>query len=586
MSSPLKKLHGRKLMLCDVIYQKPSKKTEWSDYLTLLYRDLVTLKKEKLVIKEPTIKLYTVKEEFRTFKKARHFIENDKLTEREIKYKDVLFEIAKEAGPEAVEYYKSHGFKERKSLLKYPYCLGGDIPIETYYRTMWNNELGNDDKKSPSKIYLDIEVDQIDHDGSIARKGEVPVNAVTVVDDVTDNVYTFLLETNHLGGKYVNPQIPEFVKNQKEFMDLCHDNFDERYGKKDYKIYMFDNEIEMLIQLFRLINTLCRDFCLIWNMSFDIPYLLERLEKLGIDPSTVVCGKDFPVQSYYYYEDHRSFDFANKRDYFSCASNTHYSDQVINYAGLRKSQGAVKKVSLDAIGEKEIGAKKLDYHAEATIKTLPYVNYVLFVLYNINDVLLQQGIERKVKDVDNIYNIANVNNIGYTDTLKQTVTFRGLLYACLVAKDITLGHNVNFDNDQGSNKFKFDEDGELIRGDNDDDDDETFEGAINGDPLLNMANGLFMYGLPSKFLYGLVIDFDFSSMYPFSITAFNIFATTMIGKLIIAKYKPENNYDDDIGKEYIEDLIIGDLIHIGHKWHNLSTIDKLALKIKVRYNLS
>ena len=75
-------------------------------------------------------------------------------------------------------------------------------------------------------------------------------------------------------------------------------------------------------------------------------------------------------------------------------------------------------------------------------------------------------------------------------------------------------------------------------------------------------------------------------MYPFSITAFNIFATTMIGKLIIAKYKPENNYDDDIGKEYIEDLIIGDLVHIGHKWHNLSTIDKLALKIKRKYNLS
>lgn len=502
MGSPFERLKGRNLMLCDVIYQKPSKISDWHDYITILYRDLDSMQKEKISILDPTIKLYTVKEEYRNFKKARQFLEKSKLDEKEIKYKDALYEIAKVAGPDAVEFYKTRDNKDRKRLLKYPYCLGADVPIETYYRALWNKELGNDKKKSPTKIYLDIEIDQIDHDGSIARHGEVPVNAVTVVDDVTDISYTFLLNTHN------NPQIDDFINNQKDFMQLCHDNFDERYGVKDYKIYMFDDEKELLINLFKLINMLCRDVCLIWNMGFDIPYLLDRLEVLGLDPKDIVCSKDFAIKNYYYYEDHRSFDFANKRDYFTCASNTHYSDQVINYAGLRKSQGAVKKVNLDAIGEKEIGAKKLDYKTEATIKTLPYVNYVLFVLYNINDVLLQQGIERKVKDVDNIYNIANINNIGYTDTLKQTVTFRGFMYAYLDSKDIALGHNVNFDTEQ-KGRYRYDEDGELIN--SEEDDDSTFEGAINGDPLLNIANGIFMYGLPSKFLYGLTIDFDFSS---------------------------------------------------------------------------
>lgn len=510
---PFSKLKGRNLMLCDVIYQSASKRSNWSDYINVLYRDMDTMKKEKIIIKDPKINLYTVKPEYRTFRKPRQFIEVEKTTCKEIKYRDVYFEIAKEAGPDEVEFCKTHTKKEQKRMLKYPYCLGGDVPIETYYRSLWNEQVGQPKTRNVSKIYLDIEVDQIDHTGGIARHGECPVNAVTVVDDVTDIAYTFLLNTNN-SGDHPNPQITDFINNQAEFKKLCHENFDDRFGKKEFKIYMFDSEVEMLRQLFILINSLCRDFCLIWNMSFDIPYLIDRAEILGLNPEEIICSKDFPVKNYYFYEDRNSFDFANKRSYFNCSANTHYSDQTINYAGLRKSQGAVRKVSLDAIGEKEIKAKKLDYHEEATIKTLPYVNYVLFVLYNINDVLLQQGIERKVKDVDNIYNISNINDVGFTDTLKQTVVFRGFMYTYLRMHGFVMGHNVNFDNaNQGH--LKFDEDGEPIYVNEDEEDGEsTFEGAINGDPLLNLANGLDMYGLPSKFLYGLVIDQDFSSMYP------------------------------------------------------------------------
>ena len=85
----------------------------------------------------------------------------------------------------------------------------------------------------------------------------------------------------------------------------------------------------------------------------------------------------------------------------------------------------------------------------------------------------------------------------------------------MIIKIVSIQHNVNFDN-QNQGHLKFDEDGELIYRDEDDenDDESTFEGALNGDPLLNLANGLEMYGLPSKFLYGLTIDQDFSSMYP------------------------------------------------------------------------
>lgn len=67
-------------------------------------------------------------------------------------------------------------------------------------------------------------------------------------------------------------------------------------------------------------------------------------------------------------------------------------------------------------------------------------------------------------------------------------------------------------------------------------------------------------------------------MYPNSIVAFNIFATTMIGKVLI-EFTPAVTYDSDMGKEYLEDVICGDVLHIGHKWHNLSNFETLNGKM-------
>ena len=72
-------------------------------------------------------------------------------------------------------------------------------------------------------------------------------------------------------------------------------------------------------------------------------------------------------------------------------------------------------------------------------------------------------------------------------------------------------------------------------------------------------------------------------MYPNAIVAFNIFATTMIGKVIITSGTIQNNYDEDLGKEYVEDLIQDDPGFIGHKWHNLSDIETLYIKLKAKF---
>lgn len=569
-------LAGRKLMLCDIIYQRGTKETNWSDHINFVYKDLITKKKDIYTIKDPKMDVYEVPEDLRTFKKARHYMEREKLIKHNVLYRDVTKEIAKIGGPEFVSYFNDRrSNNDRRQLFKYPYCLGGDIPIETYYRVLWEKELDNDMEKSIDCIYLDIEVNQRNWDGPIPRKGECPIDLVTVTDGVSRTAYTFLLKVPD------NPQIIPFIKDrQKELQEELHRRFDVAFPDFTYKLYAFDDEAEMLTQIFTLIHTLKRDVCYVYNMDFDIPYIIGRATKLGLNPQNLFCHSDFPTATLFYHEDDQNFDFDTKRNYFDCSSYTHYLDQPANYAGLRRSQTTLRSVSLNAIAQKEqVGEGKIKFdQTGGNFIMFSYNDYFLYVVYNINDTLLQLGINEKCNDSYNLYNRCLHSYCNWKDGLKQTVSLRAFFYReFLIKHNLILGHNVNFDNVR--QEFTDDEreamdEVELYAAR------ETFEGAINGDPELNGFNGIELFGRLSKYLYGDSIDFDFSAMYPNSIAAFNIFATTMIGKLFIENGDQFKNYDEDAGKEFVEDMIAKDTLFLGNKWFGLPDYEDLVCEVE------
>lgn len=560
-------------MLCDMLYTRPSKITDYHDYLCIVYKDLITGKKELMKIKDPDFTIYEVKEEFRTFKKARHYLPEESCILHVIKYKDMYKEIADIIGEDGHKFLKTHrSGRERRILYKYPYVLGADIPIETYYRVLWEEQLGNDLKKEITCQFMDIEVNQKHWDGGIPRHGECPIDAVTIIDDKENISYTFLLKVPD------NPQIDDFIKpeNMEKFQQQLHETFDDIYGKLTYNIYMFLDELEMITKLFTLIHSLKRDFIMIWNMSFDIPYIVERIGELGGNAAEIMCHSDFPVQQLYFKEDSNTFEFSQKRDYFEISSYTHYIDQLIQYASLRKSQGAIKKVNLGAVGKSEIGDTKLDYTDSGNFIEFSYQNYAKYVMYNIKDVLLQMGINRKCNDMTNYYYSVYNSFCGYKDGLKQTVSLRGLVYKELrTDHHLVLGNNINFEN-YDPNKYKSDDD---------EDEDDSFEGALNGDPLLNANKGLVLFGKRSSFVFGSCMDLDFSAMYPNSICSFNIFAEAMLGKLLIEKCEDIVTYSEDGGKEFVEDITSGNVLFTGEKWFNLPSFEELATEVARRLKI-
>ena len=145
--------------------------------------------------------------------------------------------------------------------------------------------------------------------------------------------------------------------------------------------------------------------------------------ELGMNPVEVMCHKDFKIQEAFFKKDLRNFMIANKGDYFKISSYTVYLDQMIVYASLRKGGSQLRSNALSYIAQVEIGDEKLDYSEDANIKTLPYVNYKKFVKYNIKDVLLQLGIERKTHDIDNVYLRSYTNVTAYSKVFRQTVFY-------------------------------------------------------------------------------------------------------------------------------------------------------------------
>ena len=568
-------LAGKKLMLCDVIYQKGTKETGWSDFINFVYKDLITKKKGLYTIKDPKMTIYEVPEEHRKFRKARHYMEKEKLIPHTVLYRDVLKEIAKMAGPQYLKYYNERRSKnERRQLYKWPYCLGADVPIETYYRVLWEQELDNDMEKKVDCVYLDIEVNQKNWDGPIPRKGECPIDMISVCDDITKTVNTFYLKVPD------NPQIIPFINDrQAELQQKLHERFDEAFPGFEYKQYAFDDERELLTQCFRLLNALKRDIGFVWNMDFDIPYIIYRAEILKMNPANLFCHSDFPTTTMFYHEDDKNFDFDTKRNYFDCSSYTHWLDQPAIYAGLRRSQTTLRSVSLNAIAQKEeVGEGKIKFDSTGgNFVMFSYNDFMLYNIYNVNDTLLQMGINNKCNDAYNLYNRCLHNYCNYKDGLKQTVSLRAFFYREFLIRDnLILGHNVNFDNvkrDLSEEELEEMDEIELYNSR------DSFEGAINGDPELNGENGIILFGKRSKYLYGDSIDFDFSSMYPNSICSFNIFAATMIGKLFIDGGDKLKTYDEDAGKEYVEDMITKDINHLGHKWYGLPNYQDLVAEV-------
>ena len=533
------------------------------DIMTIVFKDNKTGRKGMRDIHKPEMTYYVVDDPYLT-DYAQFFIDSDKVHPVTTKFSNLDKSVAEQTG-RLDEFYNNIKCGNRSAnriIHTDPKIMSSDMNINNYYRKEFAKKYKNNICPI-TKSYLDIEADIINMSGDFPEPGECPINAVSLLMDETNTLYTFILRDKN------NPLIDQFEDYLKsndfnaEFMKFLIINVHgwknlHRLKLKDLKTeqIFFDDELTMIANIFRAINILQPDFVLAWNAGFDIPYIIQRIINLGGDPKDIICHPDFPEKYCEYFVDelHKAVPEA-RGDHADISSYSVYLDQLIEFASRRKGQTAFSSNKLDDIGEAIAKVKKLDFkHITTDIGELPYKDFKTFIMYNMMDVIVQKCIEEKTGDTNYTFSKAIANNTQYQKVHRQTVYLANRASSTFLKNNnVIIGNNCNKFNEKPKEKF---------------------EGAFVADPTLVSDNAkVKVNGFPIK-VYRNANDFDYKRLYPSLTQEFNMAPNTQIGMILIDQpiYEYENpNRDPKYCRAgaYIENLASGNYLDFAHRWLHL-----------------
>ena len=588
---------GSDLVILDATYHFPNKqqvegyngvKTVYTpDTMTIVYKDNTTGKKGIEVIENPKYVFYMLKNNIPTPNYDMFFTDMKNLDEIICRYRDINKAIAEkldqyEGTTKYTDLYKKNvrdgNYKANMEFQKSRRVFGSDIPINDFYRMRFAEQYKNTETPV-SRAYLDIEVDVKLSPTDFPTNGNCPINAISYFEHDTKRLFTFLLNQ-----KDVNPKSNEFCTtvDNRAFNEEFKGFLNETLGSekvKDFKleniqtkVLTYDDELTLLKDLFGYINYTKPDFLMVWNMSFDIPFIINRILALGGNPKEIMCIHDISplYENCNYIVDSDHEDFSTKGDYADITSYTVYLDQLIQFASRRRGGAQYRSYSLDYIGNEMAGVQKLHYeNIAANVMELPYNDYRTFVKYNMMDVLVQYCIEFKADDILYVFDKALLNCTEYKKVHRQTIYLSNR--ATIMFKNFgnyVLGNNLNKFKPKPTVKYE----GAYVAdpckfGD-------KYKDKVNGVPIMRASNA---------------IDFDFTRLYPSITQEYNMAPNTEIGYIKIPDkiYEAENathNEKYTRSGQFIEDMTSECDIEFAHRWFNLASFKEAYADIIEYFN--
>ena len=299
---------------------------------------------------------------------------------------------------------------------------------------------------------LDIEV-QSDQGFPQPDEAKFPVTAITIHDSKTDKFVTFGLDGD---WTYQDSSLDESITNKVYYIRCA-------------------NELDLFRRFLHFWTGNYPNVVTGWNTDgFDIPYIYNRMEKLGFDtkklspwnsvrtrPFTAASGK---IVNYYYIE---GIDLLDYLDIYK-----------------RRAFKVQESYRLDHIAHVELGQRKLDYSEAGNLFTLYLDDFQKFIDYNIQDVNLIVELDKKLGLLDVTFAIAYKAGVNFSDVQGSVKTWDSLIYRELLSR----GNQPNM----------------------------TF-GIKNAD---NIVGGYVKDPQVGK--HGWVISFDLASLYPHLIMQYNI----------------------------------------------------------------
>lgn len=600
-------------MLLNVRYIKPSRDDKQRECFEVIYKT-----KDGSVHKieePPDADIYIVKEKYRNFNYNKPQERIERMDKKRVPVSKIRYQIANEMGEQGKQFikncYETRNFGAINQLYKWPYAFGCDFQPEFYYMKNWYEKYDLKNIKL-TKAFIDIETDLMEYEldlDNIQNTAYSPVNLISVTFEETKEVHTLILrpsKPSRLGRseedylKIYNMYLKQMEDHQKlmsnmnSFINDLHESFDGTYGYLNYNIHEYEKEIDLIANAFKLINDRKPNFCMIWNMRFDIQYLYYRIIQLGYNPASIMCHPDFKDKKCFFKIDRSTYMLEKQYDYFECSSYTQYICQMRLYTSIRKSQHKLRSVALNAIGDIELKDKKVEYPPESNIRTFPYNDWIRFIKYNIKDTLIQVGIERKTNDCMTYYMRSHSNLTPYSKIFRETHLLRNVREMYFEKDGWVQGNNINILDTRESEQQR-----RFYYGDEDEEDESTFKGAINADPVWNDYVGMKVMGSKTNNVFPNTMDYDMGAFYPSIKIASNMDPGTLLYKAefdneefisgecinrslntnYFEKDKNGNTRRLDITGEAINTYVSGNILTFGYNYLGLPSIDDIAKRV-------
>lgn len=189
------------------------------------------------------------------------------------------------------------------------------------------------------------------------------------------------------------------------------------YVNLEYTFSVCDNEVDLLKDNFRVINKWKPAFLSIWNMDFDIPKILERLEYHNTRPTDVLCDQMIPRNYRYcrYKQGQKKKVTASgvvkpinpslQWHTLFVTAPYYVIDAMCVYRQLRMAGQEETSYALDPILKKEGIGGKLKFEPANGYSGIKWHLFlqekypVEYIVYNIYDCLGMLELDKKLKDL-------------------------------------------------------------------------------------------------------------------------------------------------------------------------------------------
>lgn len=346
-----------------------------------------------------------------------------------------------------------------------------DVQLSLKHTLEYFRQSSTQDTYIPSIMFLDIEVYTGKYKGfPFADEALYPISAITCM--LGDTTRTSLLVPENLINE-PDSKILDMIYNKKCSVEL-QQVLDSYKGKLDITLYR--SEKTMLSKFCDYIQKECPDIITAWNVSFDIGYIYNRLDRLSMNPNKISP---------------KNYAMVNVQDNYISVNGLVVLDMLSLYKGF--TFGAKESYSLSFIAKEELGDDKINY--EENLNHLYETDLQKFILYNIKDVDLIKRIQEKLKHIDLLNMLRQVCKTTWDKALSVSYSIDNLFIDRLHNKQ-TVCRNFSKSYNMSNEK-------------------------VPGAYVKSPKGGLYKY----------VIDLDFTSLYPNIMRTYNIGPETLIGAI-------------------------------------------------------